>query len=134
MAIHRTKVRHVASIGIYLSILMASSLASAELTVIYDSGKTQPLAPFPEVFDKGGQSEKGPQISLAPKDTGAGAAELERLLPIHSPGLTPGRWNRGLYNSPSHGHSFGLVLIPSPGSGLQSTAIDSSRSARSVCW
>ena len=92
MAIHRTKVRHVVTNGIYLSILMASSLAFAELTVIYDSGKTQPLAPFLGVFDKEDNQEKGPQISLAPQRTRAlGAAELERLLPIHSPGLTPGK-------------------------------------------
>ena len=92
MAIHRTKVNHVANIGIWLSILMAPSLASAELTVIYDSGKTQPLAPFLEVFDEGDSQEKGPQISTSPPETQAlGAADIERLLPIHSPGLTPGR-------------------------------------------
>ena len=89
---HRTKARHVASIGFWLGILMTSSLASATLTVIYDSGQTQPLAPFLEVFDEGDNQDKGPQISPSPPETQAlGAADIERLLPIHSPGLTPGR-------------------------------------------
>ena len=92
MAIHRTKARHVASIGFWLGILMTSSLASATLTVIYDSGQTQPLAPFLEVFDEGDNQDKGPQISpSSPGTLALGAADLEQLLPIHSKGLTPGR-------------------------------------------
>ncbi|MCP5417422.1 MAG: integrating conjugative element protein [Chromatiaceae bacterium] len=91
MVIHRTKAKHVASICLWLSILTAPSLASAALTVIYDSGKTQSLAPFLDVFDEE-DKEKGPQISPSPPETQAlGAADLERLLPIHSAGLTPGR-------------------------------------------
>ena len=91
MAIHRTKAKQLASIGIWLSILMTSSLAFAELTVIHDSGETQPLAPFLEVFDEGDSQDKGPQVSTSPPETQAlGAADLERLLPIHSPELTPG--------------------------------------------
>ena len=71
---------------------MVPSLTSAALTVIYDSGQTQPLAPFLEVFDEGDSQDKGPQISPSPPETPAlGATDLERLLPIHSPGLTPGR-------------------------------------------
>ena len=92
MAFHRTKAKHVASIGFRFAILMTSSLASAALTVIYDSGQTQPLAPFLEVFDDEGNQRKGPQISPSPPETQAlGAADIERLLPIYSPWLTPGR-------------------------------------------
>ena len=101
MVIHRTKAKHVASIYIWLSILMAPSLTSAELTVIYDSGQTQSLAPFLEVFDEGDSQDKGPQISPSPPETQAlGAANLERLLPIHSPGLTPGRVEPGTMQQP----------------------------------
>ena len=92
MAIHRTKAKRVPSICILLSILMAPTLAFAALTGIYDSGQTQPLAPFLEVFDEGDNQDKGPQISPSPPETQVlGAADLERLLPIRSSGLTPGR-------------------------------------------
>ena len=92
MAIYRTKARHVASIGIWLSILMAPSLTSAELTVIYDSGQTQPLAPFFEVFDETTDQDKKLQTSPVLRGTQAlSAADLERLLPIRSSGLTTGK-------------------------------------------
>ena len=92
MAIHRTKAKRIPSICILLLILMAPSLTFSALAVIYDSGKTQPLAPFLEVFDDEDNQRKGTQIGPGPQMTQAlGAADLERLLPIHSPGLTPGR-------------------------------------------
>ena len=59
-------------------------LAQAELTVIYDSGQTQPIAPFLEVFDTDNES---PQQNLVPKRPPLGAADLDSLLPIQSPGL-----------------------------------------------
>ena len=91
MLIHRTKAKHV-SICILLALLMTSSLVFAALTVIHDSGETRPLATFLEVFDEGNSQEKGPQISPIPRMKQAlGAADLERLLPIESRGLTPGR-------------------------------------------
>ncbi|MCP3886120.1 MAG: hypothetical protein GY700_11740, partial [Propionibacteriaceae bacterium] len=34
-----------------VSFLLVPVIAQAELTVIYDSGKTQPIAPFLEVFE-----------------------------------------------------------------------------------
>ena len=74
-----------------LSLGMPVSAGSA-LTVIYDSGETYSLAPFLEVFDEDADRRDGPQANpIPPSPPAMGAAELERLLPIRSPGLTPGR-------------------------------------------
>lgn len=82
---------------------MLATVASAELEVIYDSGATRPLAPFLEVF---GES---PHPTSVPRPTGdLGAADVSRLLPIRSPGLTPGQVTRRALNS-SHA---GLVSRP----------------------
>jgi len=62
-------------------------IAGADLTVIYDSGDTQPIAPFLEVFETG---DEFPQHSPVVKKTQLGAAAPESLLPIQSPGLTLG--------------------------------------------
>jgi len=56
------------------------------LTIIYDSGDTQPLAPFLEVF---GESPESERVDAAASPS-LGAAELRQLLPITSPQLTPG--------------------------------------------
>ena len=61
-------------------------VAQAELTVIYDSGNTQPLAPFLEVIE----DIETPQQQPAPTNNQLGAADLKNLLPIKSPGLSPG--------------------------------------------
>lgn len=67
--------------------LLIPVMAQAELTVIYDSGKTQPIAPFLEVFE----SDDGmPQQSSIPTKSQLGAADPQAWLPIQSPGLTPG--------------------------------------------
>jgi integrating conjugative element protein (TIGR03765 family) len=58
--------------------------------VIYDSGDTQPLAPFLEVFAE----TPTPRAAVRPGDD-LGAADATRLLPIRSPGLTPGVVARG---------------------------------------
>ena len=63
------------------------AIAGAALTVIYDSGDTQPIAPFLEVFETG---DAFPQQSPVIKKPQLGAADPESLLPIQSPGLTPG--------------------------------------------
>lgn len=68
-------------------VLAAPSLALAGLTVIYDSGNTRPLAPYMEVFDGNAHAAPPPPPARAPA---LGAADLEQLLPIRSPGLTPG--------------------------------------------
>ena len=66
--------------------------AGSALTVIHDSGETYPLAPFLEVFNEDAARREGPPASpIPPSPPAMGAAELERLLPIRSPGLTPGR-------------------------------------------
>ena len=72
------------------SLLAASCLWSAvlqaELIVIYDSGETEPLAPFLAPF--GALPTTDPEPTPLPGDTGA--ADLSRLLPIRTPSLTPG--------------------------------------------
>ncbi len=70
----------VAGIGLW------SGVALAELTTIYDSGATQPLAPLLEVF--GAAPPAAPRL---PQPSGQpGAAELPYRLPIRTPELTPG--------------------------------------------
>ena len=66
-------------------ITMARAFANT-LTVIYDSGDTQPLAPFLEIF--GGNAEA--EIDHAPAEPALGAADIKQLLPIKSPRFTPG--------------------------------------------
>lgn len=74
----------VISIGMVLTPLSAWS----EVTVIYDSGATRPLAPYLEIIDH-------PETTINPSTgarnrPGLGAAEVQALLPILSPGLSPG--------------------------------------------
>ena len=71
-----------------LSLGMPVSAGSA-LTVIYDSGETYSLAPFFEVFDEDADRRERPPAS--PVQPSLGAADSGRILPIRSPGLTPGR-------------------------------------------
>jgi integrating conjugative element protein (TIGR03765 family) len=78
---------HVASAAV-AGVCLWSSVAWAELTVIYDSGTSQTLAPFLEVF---GETPAPAASNRPPEPTDQiGAADLSRLLPIRSPGLTPG--------------------------------------------
>ncbi len=63
------------------------TLAGAALTVIYDGGNTQPIAPFLDAFDSTETTLPQNQVILRPQ---LGAADLMSLLPIRSPGLTPG--------------------------------------------
>ena len=67
--------------------LLVPVMAQAELTVIYDSGDTQPIAPFLEVFES---ADESPQQSPIPIKPSLGAADPQAWLPIQSPGLTPG--------------------------------------------
>ena len=62
-------------------------VAQAELPVIYDSGDTQPIAPFLEVFES---ADEIIQQGIAPTTPQLGAADPEAWLPIQSPGLMPG--------------------------------------------
>ncbi len=62
-------------------------LAGAALTVIYDSGDTQPIAPFLDAFES--SEITAPQRpTIQPPQLGA--SDLAPLLPIRSPGLKPG--------------------------------------------
>ena len=65
-------------------------LIAAELTVIHDSGDTRPLAPLLEVL----AADEPLRPRGDPRRPDLGAADLERLLPIQSPGLTPGKVER----------------------------------------
>ena len=70
-----------------LGCLLAPVMARAELTVIYDSGHTQPIAPFFEVFES---AEGMPQQNPIPTKPRLGAADPKAWLPIQSPGMSPG--------------------------------------------
>ncbi len=72
-------------VGIIIGCLPA--LAGAALTVIYDSGETQPIAPYLDAFES--TDTPAPQ-SQATQRPHLGAADLATLLPIRSPGMTPG--------------------------------------------
>ena len=72
----------MASIGLW------SSIAGADLSIIHDGGVTQPLVPFLDVFGAVLPSVEAPRSSEPMPQLGA--ADLSRLLPIRSPGLTPG--------------------------------------------
>ncbi len=67
--------------------MLVPVMAQAELTVIYDSGHTQPIAPFLEVFEADDASVQQSPVPIKPS---LGAADPEAWLPIQSPGLTPG--------------------------------------------
>ena len=69
--------------------VLSSTLSWAELIVIYDSGETQPLAPYlqslrPEKPQSKPQNKPRPQTQLL------GPADIGNLLPMRSPGLTVG--------------------------------------------
>jgi len=70
-----------------MALALIPILAVAELTVIYDSGDAQPIAPLLEVFASAGESPRQSPVIETPR---LGAADPASWLPIHSPGLTPG--------------------------------------------
>jgi integrating conjugative element protein (TIGR03765 family) len=73
--------------GTVLACLWAPVMAQTALTVIYDSGHTQPVAPFLEVFE----ADQAPlENNPGPATPSLGAADPKAWLPIRSPGLTPG--------------------------------------------
>jgi len=78
--------------------VLVPAMAQAELTVIYDSGHTRPIAPFLEVFES---ADELPQHSPVPTKPQLGAANPEAWLPIQSPGLT-----LGLVQARSHDRPF----------------------------
>ena len=74
--------------GIAIAGVLLPVLAQAELTLIYDSGHTQPLAPFLKAFEADESSSPQRSVVTTPP---LGAADPASLLPIQSPGLTPGQ-------------------------------------------
>lgn len=73
--------------SVVIAWLLVPVMAQVELTVIYDSGNTQPIAPFLEVFES---ADEIAQQSPAPITLQLGAADPEAWLPILSPDLAPG--------------------------------------------
>jgi integrating conjugative element protein (TIGR03765 family) len=71
----------------FFGFLLFPALVAAELTVIHDSGDTRPLAPLLAVLAE--REPIHPRAQSPRPDFGA--AEVERLLPIRSPGLTAGK-------------------------------------------
>ena len=72
------------AMGVAIGLL--PTLAGAALMVIYDSGDTWPIAPFLDAFESTETTPPQRQI----RRPQLGAADLQSLLPIRSPGLTPG--------------------------------------------
>lgn len=72
-------------IGVAIGLI--PTLVGAALAVIYDSGDTRPIAPFLDAFESTETTLPRSRIIESPQ---LGAADLDSLLPIRSPGLTPG--------------------------------------------
>ncbi|MBX3707110.1 MAG: integrating conjugative element protein [Pseudomonadales bacterium] len=73
---------------VLISLSLWASGACAELTVIYDSGVTRPLARYLEVFGEAPRMD--PPARIETSNANLGAATVPNLLPIRTPGLTPG--------------------------------------------
>lgn len=73
--------------GVFALCVWSNPSAAQELTVIFDNGETRPLAEFLGPL----QSTKREPLLRPGAKPHLGAADLERLLPIRSVGLTPGR-------------------------------------------
>jgi integrating conjugative element protein (TIGR03765 family) len=79
--------RHLGPRCVALAFALAPIHARADLTIIYDSGDTQPLAPYLQVFEP---VDRVPPQSPVATPPPLGAADPEAWLPIQSIGLTPG--------------------------------------------
>tara|TARA_E500000305_G_scaffold74557_1_gene60305 strand:- start:107 stop:646 length:540 start_codon:yes stop_codon:yes gene_type:complete len=74
--------------GLWILIALLPSGTRAELVTLYDNGRTYPLAPFLSVpASPDATPETTPTMPASPD---LGAADLVRLLPLRSSGLTPG--------------------------------------------
>jgi len=81
---------------VLIGMILLPVLAWAEVAVIFDSGKTRPLAPYLDILEGSEQS-----INHSPtSDPKLGAAEIQALLPIRSPGLTQGSMQSRTHNRP----------------------------------
>ncbi len=79
-----------------LVLLGTASLAAAELIVIHDNGQARPLSDFLGPLESG-EPDKVPNV---PEKNQLGAADVSSLLPIHSPGLTPGKVTPRAHHAP----------------------------------
>lgn len=79
-----------------LILFCAMQSPATALTVIYDSGDTLPIAPYLDVLHAPDETEEGIESS----SPALGAADVAQLLPIHSPGLTPGPVQRKAVHRP----------------------------------
>ena len=92
MSIRKQRLLSVLVPGLLLAISWGSS-ALADLTVIYDSGQTQPLSPLlaplqaDETPSTDPAKESDPNLS---SKSMLGPADIRNLLPIRSPGLQAG--------------------------------------------
>ncbi len=73
--------------GFALLLTVPGSLAAqAQPEVIFDNGRTRPIAPYLEPVEDA-PPEEDPAPSAVPL---LGAADVQNLLPVRSPGLSPG--------------------------------------------
>ena len=72
---------------VLLVLLGTASIAAVELIVIFDNGQARPLSDFLGPLDAGKPDNHSPSINKPL----LGAADIQSLLPIRSPGLTPGK-------------------------------------------
>ncbi len=77
-------------------LLGTASLGSAQLTVIFDNGQGRPLSDFLGPLEIA-KAEKEPAVM---ESRPLGAADLETLLPIRSPGLIPGKLTTRTHSVP----------------------------------
>jgi len=68
-----------------VAIAAAAEAMENDLTVIYDNGETRPLAPYFAPFE-----QSAPRAPVPADEEELGAANLEALLQIRTPELTPG--------------------------------------------
>ncbi|MDN5869209.1 MAG: integrating conjugative element protein [Nitrococcus sp.] len=76
---------------------LCSGVAFGQVALIFDSGATEPLAPYLEAF-----GELPPAAPIEPQPGNRlGAADLTQLLPIRTPALTPGTVSSRPLNLPN---------------------------------
>ncbi len=81
---------------VLIGMVLAPVLAWSDVTVIYDSGDTRPLAPYLEMLESVEPATNSSSLNI-PK---LGAADAQALLPIRSPGLSPGPVHPRPHNRP----------------------------------
>lgn len=74
---------------VLIGLALTPVLAWSQVTVIHDSGDTRPLAPYLEILDAEPAANR-PSLRGPMNRSGLGAADVRVLLPIRSPGLSPG--------------------------------------------